>query len=218
MSIQDVICPLCRDKAECQSHIHHKAGFPSHFYECKRCGRFEIGHILCRVAENGTPIQKSHILSAISREQMERDGPSPEFTDQGAVDAYLSEASLSIPEKANKALEAIARRTKYFGDTVRLHAKSDYPLGYAANENEFFELLKYLQDCGLVHLSHNTSGTDLILTAPGFEAVESRKLCPTTTVFISSTCYDLLDLRDELATHLEGNGFVAKVSEDPERF
>ena len=35
------------------------------------------------------------------------------------------------------------------------------------------------------------------------------------TVFISSTCYDLLDLRAELVSFLEPKGFIVKVSEDP---
>ncbi|MCY2954047.1 MAG: DUF4062 domain-containing protein [Planctomycetota bacterium] len=33
-------------------------------------------------------------------------------------------------------------------------------------------------------------------------------------VFISSTCYDLVDLRAELALHLKDNGFMVRISED----
>lgn len=36
------------------------------------------------------------------------------------------------------------------------------------------------------------------------------------TIFISSTCYDLIDLRHEVAKFLESNGFVTKLSEHPE--
>jgi hypothetical protein len=35
------------------------------------------------------------------------------------------------------------------------------------------------------------------------------------TVFVSSTCYDLPDLRPELGRFLTENGFLVKLSEDP---
>lgn len=38
----------------------------------------------------------------------------------------------------------------------------------------------------------------------------------TPIVFISSTCVDLIDLRAELREHLEKDGFIVKLSEDPE--
>ena len=34
-------------------------------------------------------------------------------------------------------------------------------------------------------------------------------------VFLSSTCYDLIDLRQELRAFLEKNGFTVALSEDP---
>jgi hypothetical protein len=34
-------------------------------------------------------------------------------------------------------------------------------------------------------------------------------------VFLSSTCYDLVDLRQETRTYLESNGFSVALSEDP---
>lgn len=36
-------------------------------------------------------------------------------------------------------------------------------------------------------------------------------------MFISSTCYDLIDLRAELADFLDGKGYIPKVSDDPYR-
>jgi len=42
-------------------------------------------------------------------------------------------------------------------------------------------------------------------------------LSPPVSVFVSSTCYDLLDLRAELADFLESKGFIVKVSDDPYR-
>jgi len=38
---------------------------------------------------------------------------------------------------------------------------------------------------------------------------------PPTEVFLCSTCYDLIDLREELAAHLEGCKFIVYRSEDP---
>jgi len=37
----------------------------------------------------------------------------------------------------------------------------------------------------------------------------------TIKVFLSSTCYDLVDLRQELRAFLEKNGFSVALSEDP---
>jgi nucleoside 2-deoxyribosyltransferase len=79
-------------------------------------------------------------------------------------------------------------------------------------------LANFLAEEQLLTLEHaNSCDPIVIVKAKGFEAIESQSLSPATTVFISSTCYDVLDLRAELAEFLESKGFIVNLSDDPYR-
>lgn len=45
--------------------------------------------------------------------------------------------------------------------------------------------------------------------------VKGQAMFTPITVFLSSTCYDLADLRYELRSYLETKGFEVRLSEDP---
>jgi hypothetical protein len=95
----------------------------------------------------------------------------------------------------------------------------DYPIGYACNQSEFLALVQYLIDKSFLKKhSHSSAGIEVVVTAEGVDAVESQLLLPQLIVFISSTCFDLIDARAELTSFLESKGYIVRLSEDWERF
>ena len=134
------------------------------------------------------------------------------------LEATLAQCPQTIGEKTHKLLLAIHRRTNHFGQELYLKLEEDYPLAYAKNSKEAWAFLTYLCERGFVKTLGTSGGYETVLTAPGFEAVESRLLSPPITVFISSTSYDLVDVHAELVDFLEGKGFIVKVSDDPYHF
>jgi hypothetical protein len=78
-------------------------------------------------------------------------------------------------------------------------------------------LIRHLQQCELATVTFNSTNTTATITAKGFELVEGTTANPL-TIFVTSTCYDLLDLRSELADDLESHGHIVRLSDDWERF
>jgi hypothetical protein len=137
--------------------------------------------------------------------------------DDSNLEEILAQCPRTVEGKAFKLLTAIRRRTEYFGHVIHLEDDKDFRLGYAANSCEFRALTDFLGQRGLIRLSPSDQGGYLSLAAEGFKAIDSRLLLPPITVFISSTCYDLVDLRAELGGFLKSKGFIPKLSDDPYR-
>ncbi len=124
----------------------------------------------------------------------------------------------SLREKAMRLLRLSVKKSAKYGDAL-IFTSDDYLLGYCSDFNELKFIIDFLQDLGLVENKKNRKPDICFrITAKGHEAVESTALLPPTSVFISSTVYDLLDCRAELAKHLEDMGCVIYMSDDPSRF
>jgi len=214
---QSSVCPLCKLSAKIVDPIAHNR----YDVNCGRCGTFQIDRDLPSQFGCIIPDTDRHLLGGYTREQWQ-------FAQTRAwlgADNYrriLAQCPQTVREKADKLLLAIQRQTKYFGQDVPITPTIDYPLAYAQNPGEFDALLEYLTELGFIKRKPNAgivgAKPAVVVTAPGWEAIESRVLSPTITVFISSTCHDLLDLRAELADFLESKGVVVKVSDDADRF
>lgn len=211
-------CPLCQ-----QDVVIH---FDTNEVDCRRCGRFVIDHLISQALEEhrSLPVTNPHLLSGFVRELHDLKKQPPALTYPSSppglcipgADAHFPK---TIAEKARKLLASLTRKTEYFGSSVVLQPGNDYVLGYASNGEELVQLALYLEEQKLLKVLIQTSGgTEVKVTGDGIAAIESQSLSPPSTVFISSTCYDLLDLRSELAQFLESQGYVVKISEDPERF
>jgi hypothetical protein len=83
-----------------------------------------------------------------------------------------------------KLLQAIERRTDFFGATATLILARDYPLGYCKNETEFEHLMDYLASRGFVAIvakrparieSAPITDVELRLTAEGYAEIEGRE-------------------------------------------
>ena len=162
-----------------------------------------------------------HLLGGYAREQWQF-RQSQESLDVNNYRRILSGCPRTVHEKADKLLAAIHRQTKHFGQEVCVMLSRDYRLAYAQSD----ALLDYLIELGFIRcrVPKGPVGktTDVVLfvvvKAPGVAAIESRLLSPSITVFVSSTCCDLVDLRAELADFLESKGFIVRISDDPNRF
>jgi hypothetical protein len=215
-------CPFCEGVATNQA-------LPGRLLvevQCDRCGRFFIapdlpGEVAVRVSE-----ADRHLLGGYTREQWqfrESDEKIPWIVPSN-YRQILAACPKTVRGKADKLLAAIQRQTTYFGQEVPYRRETDFRLAYAQNPSEFGSLLSYLMELGFIKRGSVRAGsalgstpTTVVVTARGVEAIESRMLLPPVTVFISSTCYDLMDLRAELAEFLESKGFTVRVSDDPYR-
>lgn len=124
----------------------------------------------------------------------------------------------SIEGQARLALRHLVRRSKHFGQPVLVEPSKDFPVSHAANSDEFFAILELLNERGWAkHGGASNVGHRFSVTAEG-HAVHDRVGTSGLTVFVSSTVWDLLDCRTELASFLESLGCDVRLSEDPERF
>ena len=125
----------------------------------------------------------------------------------------------TLRDRAGKLLAALGRRTTFFGEKLQIEA-NDYPLAYVDSSEKLLPYIRYLQETGYLNIEAEAlSGEmDVSLTAAGLEACEGGTHGQQKTVFISSTCHDLLDCRDELRRHLEELGYLVRMSDQPASF
>lgn len=214
------LCVLCGEPASVQS-----TGGTQVFVTCERCGSYYSHRGYIHSDPKG--ITDVHLVCGHTREYFDRVDHGeigddelnwPEIT-KATVSQIAEQAPSSVSGRTSKVLAAIARRTTELGREIELIPAQDYPLGYAKTFGEFLEFIAYLAQHGFITGGRgNASHCSVTLTAEGLSAIESRRFGSPLTVFVSSTCYDLLDLRAELANFLEGNGVTVKLSEDPNRF
>jgi hypothetical protein len=127
----------------------------------------------------------------------------------------------SIQEKAHKLLAALVRRSNRFGARIDLKGHMDYPLAYASDADELNSFVEYLAELDLIRVNGAATlegDSNVFVTAEGYEANEAARLLEPLTIFICSTCYDLKDVRAELADHFEQQGFRVLLSDDSLRF
>lgn len=197
-------CPLC-------SVADTDAFRPMASYrvDCETCGKFFVEGFIVADIRN---MRDRHLLSGYTREWYETKGQRARIEAEN-LKVIPTQAPQMIAERAHKLLEAVARRSSHFGHVVDLVPEKDYPLAYAQNHEELAAFLHYLEEMGDVALSGSWQRRGVKITAAGFEALASRSLLPPLKVFISSTCYDLLDLRMELGQFLRDSGFAVQLSD-----
>lgn len=139
--------------------------------QCPRCGKFKIF-----VPLMGSLTEDQHIrLAGLTRESTELNREPLLITSDNLND-LLALAPQGIPDRALRLLAAVSRRTKFFGQSIKLHWENDVPLAYARNSDEFRHFVDYLHDAGLINRTPWTAHppVGVILTADGFETLEAR--------------------------------------------
>jgi hypothetical protein len=183
----DQECPLCgQDAKPVGRHPQHPRKLIQGF-ACDRCGTYyitaeaadELG--VLRRREPG----RSAILSGVTREQSERDNPiticSSSYDPRGAepvgmrIDEALDTlAARSIPERMDRVLLNLARRSHHPGDAVRVDPERDYPLLHAENAQAAQFALDHMVRSGLLDrpIAFDQGGGDYALTVDGWAKID----------------------------------------------
>ena len=146
-------------------------------YNCSRCGKFEISGTAESIAERKG---KSIELSAWLRERNYLGIEIPMLTSDFLSEVVNTLPSYTVSEKQNKLLRAIEIQTQFPGDTVLLQPNFDFPLSWAANENEFRYYIRSMISAGYLSLvDPKRSVSDLhfsvVITSIGWEFLEKKR-------------------------------------------
>ena len=191
------------------------------WYRCESlCKKYILGTILRHSIENTGRIEDAHLISGFTHEQFRLGRNAPVLETHADLDQVKALAPQGVEEKAHKLLEELVWQTQEFGQVLTVPLEVLCPVAYAKSEREALALLTLLRERRLLTSSMMVNGytQHVSVAAEGFGAIQMRQLLPPLSVFVSSTCFDLTDLRAELAEHLESNGFIVKLSDDPDRF
>lgn len=115
--------------------------------ECARCGRFTITATAVVMADSRRLGPK---LSAWIRERSESGGDIPEISSTILKEIEAALPNYRVSEKQLLLLRAFERRTAFPGQAIDVVTRFDYPLAWAAGEQEFLYLLRALIERNLV--------------------------------------------------------------------
>ena len=104
------------------------------------------------------------------------------------IPALLTQApaSFDISGKARKLLSAVARHSKFPGDSVTLPFKTAFPLAYVSNNSsEFIYIVRYLMAQGWVTNSGHLEAEVLTLTPAGWEALNLSRGVDSSKAFVA---------------------------------
>lgn len=166
-------CIICKiavhqyDRQELMPDVHN--------INCDVCGRASYTmDVLLDIVSQSSPI---YLLQGYTRY----------LTDFGLDQIQITTKNLSdilnhpviartVPEKLNRLLLALERKTKYGGDEINLHYNRDYPIGFAKNQREIRYLVGELNQMGLINATID-SGKESIATilTDGWRRIEQLK-------------------------------------------
>lgn len=115
--------------------------------ECARCGKFTITGTAAAIVESRDLAPK---FSAWIRERSESNAEVPEINSNRLKEIEAALPNYRVLEKQLLLLRAFERRTKYPGEAIDIIRRFDYPLAWAAGEDEFRYLLQALIERGLI--------------------------------------------------------------------
>lgn len=157
-------CPLC----ETSSEYDRGEGGRTGWFSCPRCGEFETDFVLTV----GVDSDSCHLLSGLTRERTDRKR-TPLLINVDNMDDLIGLAPKRVSDKANRLLSALVRRTKYFGESIRLDFSTDHAIAFAQNNDELRSFAKLLHNQYLIEMGAGSrQGVDVTVTARGFELLE----------------------------------------------
>ena len=143
-SVAQMPCPICKLEAD---KVRVWDNGESLTLKCGRCHNFNITHTAATIAEKKELGPK---LSAWIRERSETGGEVPEINPNTLKEVEAALPSYRVAEKQLLLLRAFERRTGFPGQAVGIVPHLDYPLAWAAREDEFRYLLRFLIERGLI--------------------------------------------------------------------
>jgi nucleoside 2-deoxyribosyltransferase len=148
------VCPICKleDQTVNTSDFGEKLSL-----ECPRCGRFKITRTAATMAKRREITPK---LSAWIRDRTESDVSVPEINSETLKEIENVFPTYRVSEKQLLLLRAFERRTNFPGQGLLMVSEIDYPLAWAAGEDEFCYLLRSLIERGLVRRTDGPATLD----------------------------------------------------------
>lgn len=143
-SVEQRPCPICKLEAKEVRVWDYGERLT---LECSRCGKFTITATAAAIAERKELGPK---LSAWIRERSETGDAVPEINSNTLTEVEAALPSYRVADKQLLLLRAFERRTRFPGQPVGIVPHLDYPLAWAAGEDEFRYLLRSLIERGLV--------------------------------------------------------------------
>lgn len=144
-------CPICTDSVAQKQILQ---GGASYAFVCRRCGSFIIDGLLERILRRPDDEDKRllpYLSAYVSQHPPSQLGPVRVEKENWREQAALHSAT-SIPQKADKLLNLIARRTEAAGQQIGVIPELDFPLIDAVSPDECSYLLKHLMDAGYITL------------------------------------------------------------------
>lgn len=187
-------CPVCAYDEQFSADMDINDTF---HIKCYRCKSFSITRTaLLKLPDN----VEDHRLSAWIRD-MAADGMSAPSFDSRSLGVVLKNLPIYSPvEKQLILLRRIMQMTNYPGERILLAPHIDYPLAWAANENEFNYYVKALHKRELIEkLDDGDYETEfpheIRISSKGWEFIESHELSPAFNdqVFIAMSFSDALN-------------------------
>ncbi len=154
-------CPICHNPGS------FAPGLDPIPIDCRICGKYFITPDLAAELAN-LDRDPMPYLSAATR-QADAAGNPILLTQENYEGHIEAHRYTSVSSKARKLLELLARESRFFGQNVRFHRESDYPLIDAISVDEAVQLSEYLHGEKLVH---SKSRSEWALTMNGWEEVE----------------------------------------------
>lgn len=137
-------CPICKLDAKDIRIWDHDERMT---LECARCGKFTITRTAARMAKSR---QLGPKISAWIRERTELVVDVPEINTHTLKEVEQALPNYHVAEKQLLLLRVFERKTAFPGQAIAVTPQFDYPLAWAAGEEEFLYLLRSLSDRGLV--------------------------------------------------------------------
>jgi len=124
-------------------------------FKCEVCGRYDAAQEFITSIESGVIGAETRAeLSAAVREANQypavATGESPFGLSLQNYESFARQHRSTVPEKIDKLLLLLARRSHIPGNDVPLSPELDYPLVDARSPNELRTYIQYLQDCQLL--------------------------------------------------------------------
>ena len=163
--------------------------------DCPRCGRYSIDDDALAKLPSDPKLKES--LCAWIRQSHEAERTHPTLTKRSLQTVLDSlPHGHRVADKQGILLQAIARRANTPAETIRLVPQNDYPLAYAANEQELLYLLEALESRELLSSDqHLDLDIDCQITPEGWNFVDERKadLNPSVQAFVAMSFDESMD-------------------------
>lgn len=138
--------------------------------ECSACGTYTYDHFF-KKAYTSLDKEKRAMVSSYTRECFELGKELPKLSDPDHIEDKIEKyKNKTLEEKLNNLLLYLKKKSRYLGDSVSWGEKTDYPITYSPNPQEFIKIRDHAIKRNL--LFWKSRGAGLELSGDGWEEAE----------------------------------------------